>query len=133
MLSGVCFVGLWDPESLLYFVAVPLSACLVTGAVFLVIGITSHIKIGNIVKKAGRMSDKDSIDRLVARIGKCRLGYFIDFLVRRKRFFFNSRRIFCSLSAPLCGRGGHPVLRVLPLARVDPALAGGNLQRPVLQ
>ena len=68
MLSGVCFVGLWDWQSLLWFVLVPLASYLAFGTVFLVLGFTSLVKIRTIMKHDGAKTDK--LERLMLRIGK---------------------------------------------------------------
>ena len=68
VLSGVCFLGLWDSESLLYFVAIPLSVCLVLGTIILVLGFSSLVRIRTIMKRDGSKTDK--LERLMIRIGE---------------------------------------------------------------
>lgn len=67
VLSGVCFVGLWSPNSLLYFLLVPLMSCLILGSLFLVFGYFSLIRIRTIMKQDGTKTDK--LERLMIRIG----------------------------------------------------------------
>eukprot|EP00094_Tigriopus_californicus_P011022 TCALIF_10633-PA protein Name:"Similar to FZD1 Frizzled-1 (Gallus gallus)" AED:0.08 eAED:0.08 QI:0/0/0/0.8/1/1/5/0/575 len=67
VLSGVCFVGLWSPSSLLYFLLVPLMSCLILGSLFLVFGYFSLIRIRTIMKQDGTKTDK--LERLMIRIG----------------------------------------------------------------
>jgi frizzled protein 1/7 len=69
VLSGACFVGLWDSSSLLSFVLVPLVACLAIGCVFLFLGFLSLLKIRTIMKIDGSKTDK--LERLIVRIGEC--------------------------------------------------------------
>ena len=45
VLSGACFVGLWDHVALLWFVIVPLAVCLALGAVLLIVGLSSLVKV----------------------------------------------------------------------------------------
>ncbi len=69
VLSGVCFVGVLNAESLRYFVLVPLSLYLVFGIIFLILGFTSLVRIRNVMKKDdGTRTDK--LERLMVRIGK---------------------------------------------------------------
>lgn len=77
MLSGVCFLGLWDSESLLYFIAVPLSICLVLGTVILVLGFSSLVRIRTIMKRDGSKTDK--LERLMIRIGARNETHFLFF------------------------------------------------------
>eukprot|EP00096_Caligus_rogercresseyi_P002119 TRINITY_DN139_c1_g1_i2.p1 TRINITY_DN139_c1_g1~~TRINITY_DN139_c1_g1_i2.p1 ORF type:complete len:557 (+),score=138.46 TRINITY_DN139_c1_g1_i2:121-1791(+) len=75
VLSGVCFVGLWDVGSLRYFVLTPIFSCLVLGTFFLIIAMGSLIKIRSIMKLDGGKTDK--LERLIARIGAFFLLYTI--------------------------------------------------------
>ena len=66
VLSGACFVGLWDHTSLLWFVIVPLAVCLAVGAVLLVIGLASLVKVRTVLKGDGAKTDK--LERLMWRM-----------------------------------------------------------------
>jgi frizzled protein 1/7 len=68
ILSGVCFVGLWDSTSLLYFVIVPKVLYLVVGFVFLFMGFISLYRIRSVLKQEGAKTDK--LESLMYRIGK---------------------------------------------------------------
>ena len=68
ILSGVCFVGLWDSHSLLVFVVVPKALCLGIGITFLVMGVVSHIQVRSGLKTQGRMTD--TLENHLCRIGK---------------------------------------------------------------
>ena len=67
ILSGVCFVGLWDSHSLLWFVIIPKALFLGIGFVFLTWGVVSHIKVrSEIQKQKGRT---DALENQLCRIG----------------------------------------------------------------
>ncbi|XP_040581699.1 frizzled-1 [Lepeophtheirus salmonis] len=79
VLSGVCFVGLWDVGSLRYFILTPIFSCLVVGTFFLIIGMGSLVKIRTIMKLDGGKTDK--LERLIARIGTFFLLYTIPAII----------------------------------------------------
>ena len=66
ILSGACFVGLWDHVALLWFVIVPLAVCLAVGAVLLVIGLCSLRNVRIVLKTDGAKTDK--LERLMWRM-----------------------------------------------------------------
>ncbi|KAL4704060.1 hypothetical protein ACJJTC_001982 [Scirpophaga incertulas] len=53
VLSGVCYVGLWDAEALRGFVLIPLCVYLVLGTVFLFAGFVSLFRIRTVMKHDG--------------------------------------------------------------------------------
>lgn len=65
--AGVCFVGLWDSDSLLYFIIVPLVLYLSIGFIFLIMGFASLIRVRSIFRKDGTKTDK--LESLMCRIG----------------------------------------------------------------
>ncbi len=67
VLSGVCFVGLWDSQSMLRFIIVPYTIYLVVGIIFLIMGFISMIRIRSERRKAGAKTD--SFDGFMIRIG----------------------------------------------------------------
>jgi len=67
ILTGVCYVGLWDVGSLRWFVLAPSLAYLATGTAFLVLGLFSLIKIRTVMKQDGSKTDK--LEKLIIRIG----------------------------------------------------------------
>ncbi|RWS08958.1 Frizzled-7-A-like protein [Dinothrombium tinctorium] len=66
-LSGVCFVGIWNQETLNYFVFLPLLIYLVFGFILLLIGFISMFKIRTLMKMDGTKTDK--LEKLMLRIG----------------------------------------------------------------
>jgi len=66
VLSGACFVGLWDHVALLWFVIVPLAVCLALGAVLLIVGLSSLVKVRTVLKADGAKTDK--LERLMWRM-----------------------------------------------------------------
>lgn len=79
MLTGVCFVGLWDVETLLSFVLVPLVVYLVLGTVFLLAGFVSLFRIRTVMKHDGTKTDK--LEKLMIRIGVFSVMYTVPALV----------------------------------------------------
>jgi len=67
VLTGVCFVGIWDVDALRYFVLAPLAVYLATGVVFTALGFFALVKIRTIMKQDGTKTDK--LERLMIRIG----------------------------------------------------------------
>ncbi|KAG8178241.1 hypothetical protein JTE90_005610 [Oedothorax gibbosus] len=67
VLSGVCFVGIWNKQSLNAFVLIPLTVYLVLGTLFLLAGFVSLCHIRTIMKHDGTRTDK--LEKLMFRIG----------------------------------------------------------------
>uniref|UniRef100_H2YBE8 Frizzled-6 n=1 Tax=Ciona savignyi TaxID=51511 RepID=H2YBE8_CIOSA len=67
-LTGVCYIGNLDPESLMYFVIIPLTFYLLTGTVALVFGFGYLFKIRRVIRhQAGKAAGK--LEKLMMRIG----------------------------------------------------------------
>ncbi|XP_023221477.1 frizzled-9-like [Centruroides sculpturatus] len=66
-LTGLCYVGNQDRDALLGFVIVPLCVFFCLGAVFIVLGFVSLVRIRNAMITGGRNIDK--LQRLMIRIG----------------------------------------------------------------
>lgn len=75
ILTGVCFVGLWDMWSLRLFVLAPLLSYLVIGTIFLILGLFSLIKIRTVMKQDGSKTDK--LEKLILRIGVFSVLYIV--------------------------------------------------------
>lgn len=67
VLSGICFVGIFNQEALFYFVFLPLLAYLVIGLLFLLLGFGSLWRIRTLMKMDGTRTDK--LEKLMLRIG----------------------------------------------------------------
>ena len=67
VLSGVCFVGQLDRNSLGLFLLLPLCIYLSLGALFLFAGFISLFRIRTVMKHDGTRTDK--LERLMLRIG----------------------------------------------------------------
>ncbi|XP_050739653.1 frizzled-2-like, partial [Eriocheir sinensis] len=67
VMTGVCFVGLWDVRALQGFVLAPLFFYLVLGTAFLLTGFVSLFRIRTIMKHDGTKTDK--LERFMVRIG----------------------------------------------------------------
>ena len=66
-MTGVCFVGLWDTDALLWAMLVPLFFYLLLGTAFLLIGFVSLFRIRTIMKHDGTKTDK--LEKFMVRIG----------------------------------------------------------------
>lgn len=67
VLTGTCFVGLWDVWSLRWLVITPLVVYISIGTIFLAMGLFSLIKIRTLMKQDGGKTDK--LEKLIMRIG----------------------------------------------------------------
>lgn len=67
VLSGVCFVGIFNQDALRYFVFLPLLGYLITGFLFLLAGFISLWHIRTLMKNDGSRTDK--LEKLMLRIG----------------------------------------------------------------
>lgn len=79
VLTGVCFVGMWNPESLRGFVLIPLFVYLVLGTVFLLAGFVSLFRIRTVMKHDGTKTDK--LEKLMIRIGVFSVCYTVPALI----------------------------------------------------
>ncbi|KAG7311601.1 hypothetical protein JYU34_002649 [Plutella xylostella] len=79
VLSGVCYVGLWNPEAMRGFVLAPLCVYLVLGTVFLFAGFVSLFRIRTVMKHDGTKTDK--LEKLMIRIGVFGLLYTVPALI----------------------------------------------------
>uniref|UniRef100_T1JLV3 Uncharacterized protein n=1 Tax=Strigamia maritima TaxID=126957 RepID=T1JLV3_STRMM len=67
VLSGVCFVGVWNSTTLRCFLLIPLVVYLFIGTIFLLAGFVSLFRIRTIMKHDGTKTDK--LEKLMIRIG----------------------------------------------------------------
>lgn len=67
VLSGVCFTGIFDVDTLRGFILAPLVVYLVIGTTFLLAGFVSLFRIRTIMKSDGTKTDK--LEKLMVRIG----------------------------------------------------------------
>jgi hypothetical protein len=131
VLSGLCFVGLWDPQSLFYFVALPLVIYLGLGTIILILGLIGLVKVRTLRKQDGPKAEIDKLNRLMMRIGEPLFTVLeVTFLIRAP---FACRRVCVVVHNSGHGSGGVSLLRVCPPARLDSAVAGGDLPRSLLQ
>ncbi|EZA58747.1 Frizzled-7 [Ooceraea biroi] len=79
ILSGVCYVGLWNVEALRGFVLAPLCVYLLLGTVFLLAGFVSLFRIRTVMKHDGTKTDK--LEKLMIRIGIFSVLYIVPALI----------------------------------------------------
>ena len=75
ILSGVCFVGILQSDSLLYLVILPLAIYLILGFLFLIAGFICSIQVCYIMKKAGSKTNK--MENLILRLALFSTLYLI--------------------------------------------------------
>ena len=75
ILSGVCFVGVLQTDSLLYLVIIPLAFYLILGFVFLVLGFVCLIEVCRIMKKDGNKTNQ--LEAYILRIAFFSILYLI--------------------------------------------------------
>uniref|UniRef100_A0A915I0C3 Uncharacterized protein n=1 Tax=Romanomermis culicivorax TaxID=13658 RepID=A0A915I0C3_ROMCU len=73
--SGLCFVGNWDSQALIYFVLTPMCVCLFLGFLFLILGVVSMLKIRQFMKHDGTKIEK--LERLMIRISVFSLMFLV--------------------------------------------------------
>ncbi|XP_044742418.1 frizzled-7-B [Chrysoperla carnea] len=79
ILSGVCYVGLWNVDALRGFVLAPLFIYLVLGTIFLLAGFVSLFRIRTVMKHDGSKTDK--LEKLMIRIGIFSVLYTVPALI----------------------------------------------------
>ncbi|XP_003739708.2 frizzled-2 [Galendromus occidentalis] len=75
LLSGVCYVGVWNMEALRHYVLIPTAAYVVVGIIFLFAGFASLCQIRTVMKHGGNKTDK--LERLMGRIGLFSVLYLL--------------------------------------------------------
>ena len=75
ILSGVCFVGILQTDSLLYLIIIPLAFYLILGFVFLVLGFVCLIEVCRIMKKDGNKTNQ--LEAYILRIALFSILYLI--------------------------------------------------------
>ncbi|XP_022187227.1 frizzled-2 [Nilaparvata lugens] len=79
ILAGVCYVGVWNAETLRAFVLTPLLVYLALGTIFLLAGFVSLFRIRTVMKHDGTKTDK--LEKLMIRIGVFSVLYTVPALV----------------------------------------------------
>ena len=64
VLTGACYVGLWDVWSMRWLVLTPLTVYFAVGAIFLILGLVSLVRIRTIMKKVRPSRHKMTITYL---------------------------------------------------------------------
>ncbi|KAJ8959551.1 hypothetical protein NQ317_005726 [Molorchus minor] len=79
ILSGVCYVGIWNLEAMRVFVLIPLIVYLLIGTIFLTSGFVSLFRIRTVMKHDGTKTDK--LEKLMIRIGVFSVLYTLPALI----------------------------------------------------
>lgn len=88
VLSGVCYVGLWNQSSLSGFVIIPLCIYLVIGFIFLLSGFISLWRIRTVMKLDGTKTDK--LEKLMLRIGCFSVLYMCPTIMLLACYYYES-------------------------------------------
>nr|CAB3247803.1 Orphan Fz-a frizzled receptor precursor [Phallusia mammillata] len=88
VLSGVCFVGIYNTTHLLWFLLVPLSIFLLVGTCFLIAGFVAMFNIRNVVKHDGGTNKVEKLERLMVRIGVFSVLYTVPATVMIACYFY---------------------------------------------
>ncbi|XP_039251808.1 frizzled-2-like [Styela clava] len=87
ILSGVCFVGVYDSKPLLWFILIPLVAFLCVGTGFLIAGFVALFHIRTVVKNEGG-AKVEKLERLMVRIGVFSVLYTVPATVTIACYFY---------------------------------------------
>ncbi|XP_060517028.1 frizzled-2 [Cylas formicarius] len=79
ILSGVCYVGIWNVETMRVFVLIPLVVYLIFGTIFLTSGFVSLFRIRTVMKHEGTKTEK--LEKLMIRIGIFSVLYTLPALI----------------------------------------------------
>ncbi|XP_066254768.1 frizzled-2 isoform X2 [Euwallacea similis] len=88
VLSGVCYVGIWNVEAMRIFVLLPLVIYLIFGTVFLTSGFVSLFRIRTVMKHEGTKTEK--LEKLMIRIGIFSVLYTLPALIVIACLFYES-------------------------------------------
>ncbi|XP_076303950.1 frizzled-2-like [Tachypleus tridentatus] len=86
VLSGVCYVGIWNVDALRGFILGPLFVYLVLGTVFLLAGFVSLCHIRTVMKHDGTRTDK--LEKLMIRIGIFSVLYTVPAVIVLACYFY---------------------------------------------
>jgi frizzled protein 1/7 len=110
VLSGVCYVGIWNVDALRNFVLIPLCVYLVFGLVFLTSGLISLFRIRTVMKHDGTKTDK--LEKLMIRIGVFSVLYTVPAMIVIACLFyeqFNFDDWMISWSHDMCNKQNYSV------------------------
>ncbi|XP_012287180.1 frizzled-7-A [Orussus abietinus] len=115
ILSGVCYVGLWNVEALRGFVLAPLCVYLVLGTAFLLAGFVSLFRIRTVMKHDGTKTDK--LEKLMIRIGIFSVLYTVPALIVIACLFYEQAYFdhwMLTWNMEMCSRPGPQSLYSIP-------------------
>ncbi|XP_030751150.1 frizzled-2 [Sitophilus oryzae] len=88
ILSGVCYVGIWNVEAMRTFILIPLVIYLIIGTAFLTSGFVSLFRIRTVMKHEGTKTEK--LEKLMIRIGIFSVLYTLPALIVIGCLFYES-------------------------------------------
>ncbi|CAG2103358.1 unnamed protein product [Medioppia subpectinata] len=92
VLSGVCFVGLWNQSYLAIFVLIPLLVYLILGTFFLTAGFVSLWRIRTLMKMDGTFKT-DKLEKLMLRIGFFSVLYLCPAILLLATYYYEHNNI----------------------------------------
>jgi len=110
VLSGVCFVGLWNQSYLAGFVLIPLFVYLVIGFLFLFAGFVSLWRIRTLMKLDGTFKT-DKLEKLMLRIGFFSVLYLCPAILLLACYYYEQNNIdsfLLSWLSEVCHRHEFP-------------------------
>lgn len=92
VLTGVCFVGMWNPSYLIGFVLVPISVLLLIGFIFLISGFISLWHIRTKMKLSGGLKI-EKFDKFMFKIGLFSLLYLCPSIILLGCYYYEQKHI----------------------------------------
>lgn len=92
VLTGVCFVGMWNPSYLIGFILIPISALLLIGFFFLVSGFVSLWHIRTEMKISGDLKI-EKFDKFMFKIGLFSLLYLCPSIILLGCYYYEQQNI----------------------------------------
>ena len=101
VLTGTCFVGLWDVWSLRWLLITPLVVYISIGTIFLAMGLFSLIKIRTLMKQDGGKTDK--LEKLIMRIGIFSMLYTVPacIIIGMRHWHWRAQNLFKTHATPV--------------------------------
>ncbi|CAB0036203.1 unnamed protein product [Trichogramma brassicae] len=115
ILSGVCYVGLWNVDAMRGFVLAPLTIYLGLGTAFLFAGFVSLFRIRTVMKHDGTKTDK--LEKLMIRIGIFSVLYTVPAIIViacliYEQAYFDSWMVGWNMD--MCSRPGLQSIYAIP-------------------
>ncbi|KAJ6216765.1 hypothetical protein RDWZM_007922 [Blomia tropicalis] len=91
-LTGVCFIGIWNPTYLIAFVLIPLALFLIVGFLFLSMGFISMWRARSFIKQ-NKSFRPTPLDKQMFKIGVFSILYFVPTLLLLACFYYEQENV----------------------------------------